>query len=145
MLQPRFTRAGIVITRLRKRIDKFPVCQAQVDTFDRPCFQQARQDFLTDSWQDGIGQDRIDHAAATFVFRAAAHDVVNDLRIVGKRDLVMVNNTSGNPSKLQPDNVGQNGMAERVVGNDDETPQQGGWKGGKQRFPYSSGQTVRGG
>jgi hypothetical protein len=113
----------IAITRLLKRRDKFPACHAQVGTFNCPCFHQAYQDFLTYSWQYSIGQDRIDHAAATFVFRATAHNMVNDLRIIGKGHFVMVIDTFSNPSQLQPDNIGQNGSAERVVGNSDEMPQ----------------------
>src|SRR5262245_50644880 len=66
------------------------------------------QVLLADPRQDGIGENRVDHAAAALDFRAPGDDQLHHGVVVRERHLVLLADAPGDPVELQADDVAQN-------------------------------------
>src|SRR5215510_13507436 len=102
-------------------IGKVSVLNRQAHTVQRCTSHRPCQELPADRWQHGIGQDRVDHAPATFDLRAARHNELDCVVIVLERDPVMRGYTLCDPSELEPHDVGEYRVAQRVIRDDDET------------------------
>src|SRR5208282_1855359 len=109
---------------------------------DRGPFHQGHKYFPAYLGQYRIGQNGVDHTAAALQFRAAADDVLNHLRIVGEWNAVIFENPFFDSAKLQPHYIRQHGIAQRIVGDNDQPSQEGGRENPQQRFSQCLGEAF---
>ena len=67
-------------------------------------FHQAREKLAADLGQEGLGENRIHHAAAALKFGAATGDQVDDCVIIAESNLLILADSLLDATELEPDN-----------------------------------------
>src|SRR5688572_1817470 len=89
-------------TPLRELIVEVAVGNRQPHAVQRGTSHRSREEFTADLRQHGVGQDRVDHAAAAFDLGTPADNQLDCLVVVSERDPVVFGHAPGNAPELQP-------------------------------------------
>src|SRR5690348_14677155 len=124
-------------------VGEVAVLRTHARLLDGLAFDHAIEELARDVRQHGVGQDRVDHAAARLALGAAADDQLDHLVVVLERDAVAGLDALLDAPQLQLDDLAEHGLAERVVRDGDQAAEQRRREHLQQRLAQRLGDALR--
>src|SRR6516225_8958482 len=91
-----------VMWSLFKSVREIVARDSHPNSGDGAPLDQALEKLLTDSRQDRVGENGIDHAPPAFALGAAADDELHDVFVIVERNLVIILHAAPDALELQP-------------------------------------------